>query len=139
MERKIIIAISGGHEAEEPVLQIGQELMVIPPFTATPTPTASNTPKPPTPSATRTLKPITPGPTSTLTPSATPTSAPLFVGVDSLKGIDRRSMGIGLILVCAFGLGGIVFYTIRRRKQEAEAASADPVEALLAEKQDLKH
>jgi LysM repeat protein len=120
----------------EPVLQIGQKLIVQPPYTPTPTPTASNTPFPPTPTATRTLRPITPGPTLSPTPSATPTSPPLFVGVDALKGINRRSMGIGLIAICALGLGGIIYYTIKKRREE-KPGEIDPVEELLSEKQDL--
>jgi len=120
----------------DPVLQIGQKLIVRPAHTATPTPTASNTPFPPTPTATRTLRPITPGPTLSPTPSITPTSRPLFEGVDALSGINRRSMGIGLIVICALGLGGIVYYTLRRRREEKQA-DIDPVEALLSEKQDL--
>ncbi|MHC1782935.1 MAG: LysM peptidoglycan-binding domain-containing protein [Anaerolineaceae bacterium] len=120
----------------EPVLQIGQKLIVQPPYTPTPTPTASNTPFPPTPTATKTLRPITPGPTLSPTPSITPTSQPLFVGVDALKGINRRSMGIGLIIICALGLGGIIYYTIKKRRDE-KPGDVDPVEALLKEKQDL--
>lgn len=120
----------------EPVIQIGQKLIVKPPYTPTPTPTASNTPFPPTPTPTRTFAPITPGPTLTLTPSITPTFVPLFVGVDALKGIDRRGMGIGLVIFCALGLGGIIFYFIRTRRHE-KPEDIDPVEALLSEKQDL--
>ncbi len=121
----------------DPVLQIGQKLIVQPPYTPTPTPTASNTPFPPTPTATRTLRPITPGPTLSPTPTITPTSQPLFVGIDALKGIDRRDMGISLIAICVLGLGAIVYYAIRKRREEKPAEIIDPVEALLSEKQNL--
>jgi LysM repeat protein len=122
----------------EPVLQIGQKLIVQPPYTPTPTPTASDTPFPPTPTSTRTLRPITPGPTLSPTPSITPTSQPLFVGIDALKGIDRRDMGISLIAICVLGLSGIIYYTIRKRREDKQAEIIDEVEALLSEKQNLE-
>jgi LysM repeat protein len=121
----------------EPVLQIGQKLIVQPPYTPTPTPTASDTPFPPTPTATRTLRPITPGPTLSPTATITPTSQPLFEGVDWLKGVDRRDMGISLIAICVLGLGGMIFYAIRKRREEKQAEIVDPIEAFLSEKQNL--
>jgi LysM repeat protein len=119
----------------EPVLQIGQKLVVVPPYTATPTPTASNTPRPPTSTATVTLSPLMLLATASPTATATNTAVPLFVGVEALKGLDRRSMGIGLVIICMLGLGGILFFTAKKRKEEAQA-EIDPVEALLSEKQE---
>lgn len=77
----------------EPVLQIGQKLVVVPPYTPTASPTVSDTPEPPTQTPTQTLRPMTPVPTSTPTLTQTPTSPPLFVGVESLK--SDQSAGYG--------------------------------------------
>ena len=122
----------------DPVLQIGQKLVVVPPYTPTATPTASSTPKPPTPTPTQTLKPITFIPTSTPTLTQTPTSQPLFVGVDSLKAINRRDMGIGLVILCAAGLAVIVYFNLRNRKEE-KSHEIDPIEELLSDKQEDKN
>ncbi|MCL4561504.1 MAG: CAP domain-containing protein [Chloroflexi bacterium] len=71
----------------------------------TPTPTGTATVPPTrTPRPTATRRPNTPTPTQTLVPSATPTFTPTpRFRLPSIS-IERRTLGIGLIAVCALGL-----------------------------------
>ena len=84
-----------------PIVYIAQEILVRRAFTPTISPTITDTPLPPT----RTLWPTrTPRPTSntstpTITPSPTP--QPLFPETTSL---DRRTLGIIVIVICGIGL-----------------------------------
>ncbi|MEI8132139.1 MAG: CAP domain-containing protein [Leptolinea sp.] len=96
------------------VLRIGQKLTIHGPFTATPdlSPTPSLEPETPTPTITQT-------PTITLTPTLTytPTPRPLFESAAGLQNLDRRSFGVGLVVVCVLGLGLMILGGFRRKKK----------------------
>lgn len=84
-----------------PVIQPGQKLVMQPSFTPTTAPTVTRTPRPPTrtPQPTRTRPASTATYTATAAPTATP-EPPLPV----LARIDRRTIGISLIVTCALGI-----------------------------------
>lgn len=88
--------------ATDAVLYAGDKLIVAPSFTPTSSPTVTNTLPPPTrtPMPTRTLRP----------PTLTPTPKPL---VPPLEGDMRRSLGIGLIAVCALGIMKVIIHAVR--------------------------
>jgi len=97
------------------VLSIGQKLRIHGPYTSTPVLSETPTPEPDTATPTITQTPtITPTPTQT----NTPTQRPLFEGASGLQKIDRRSLGIGLVMVCVLGLGLMIVSGIRRKKKE---------------------
>jgi LysM repeat protein len=97
------------------VLSIGQKLRIHGPYTTTPQLSDTPTPEPDTPTPTITQTPtITPTPTQT----TTPTPRPLFEGASGLQNIDRRGLGIGLVVVCVVGLGLMVVGGMRRKKKE---------------------
>jgi LysM repeat protein len=98
------------------VLRIGQKLRIHGPYTTTPELSETPTPEPDTPTPT-----ITQTPTITLTPTLTnsPTPRPLFEGATGLQNIDRRGLGIGLVVICVVGLGLMIVGGIRRKKKEA--------------------
>jgi len=96
-------------------LSIGQKLQIHGPYTSTPVLTETATPEPNTATPTITRTPtITPTPTQ----SATPTPRPLFEGASGLQNIDRRGLGIGLVVICILGLGLMIIGGMRRKKQE---------------------
>ncbi len=97
------------------VLRIGQKLRIHGPYTTTPQLSETPTPEPDTPTQTITQTPtITPTPTQT----NTPTPRPLFEGASGLQNIDRRGLGIGLVMVCVLGLGLMIVGGIRRKNKE---------------------
>jgi LysM repeat protein len=99
------------------VLSIGQKLRIHGPFTATPVLSETPTPEPDTPTPTITQTPtITPNPTQT----ATPTPRPLFEGAVGFQNIDRRGLGVGMVLVCVLGLGLMVASGMRKKKVKPE-------------------
>ncbi len=97
------------------VLSIGQKLRIHGPFTSTPVLTETSTPEPDTATPTISQTPtITPTPTQ----SATPTPRPLFEGAAGFQNIDRRGLGIGLVVICIMGLGLMIVGGMRRKKHE---------------------
>jgi len=106
------------------VLRIGQKLRIHGPFTATPQLSETPTTVPDTATPTITQTPtITPTPTLT----STPTPRPLFEGAAGLQKIDRRGLGIGLVVVCVLGLGLMVLGGLRKKKIDSEA-DYDPLD-----------
>jgi LysM repeat protein len=89
---------------DSPVIFAGQKLVIRAAFTPTISPTITDTTIAPTrtPSPTATERP--PSPTPTVTITATPTQKPLLPEIDVLQSLDRRTIGIGIIVVCALGL-----------------------------------
>lgn len=87
-----------------PVIYVGQKLLVKVAFTPTPSPTATLTPRP----ATR-----TPIPQQTAR-ELSPTEVPAEAG--SILEMDRTSMGIALVLICGIGLALIVVGTASKDK-----------------------
>lgn len=97
------------------VLSIGQKLRIHGPYTSTPVLTDTPTPEPDTATPTITRTPtITPTPTQ----SATPTPRPLFEGATGFQNIDRRGLGIGLVIVCFLGLGLMIVGGMRRKNKD---------------------
>jgi LysM repeat protein len=107
-----MVASLNGLDLKNPVVFSGQKLLVRMAFTATVSPTVTQTPRPPT----RTPRPtFTPGPTRpTATASLTPkpTREPLL----ELPKVNTRSIGIGLVVVCALGLAAVLVSWVVRRK-----------------------
>jgi len=97
----IDLATMNGISPSNPIVYIGQEILVRRAFTPTTSPTITDTSPPSTrtPWPTRTPRPTTV--TSTITPTPAPTSPPLFPQVTS---ISKRTMGIAIIAVCGLGL-----------------------------------
>jgi LysM repeat protein len=99
-----------------PVIYAGQKLLVKPGPTRTNTLPASDTPPPPTktPRPTSTRRP--PQPTRTITLSLTPTEKPILPNVPSLQTLNRRSIGIGIVIVCGLGLLILATNSMRTKK-----------------------
>lgn len=94
--------------AANAVIYEGQTLMVRAPYTPTPSPTATETPRPPT---------RTPIPAQTAQPVATAVQPE----EGGFLGLDRQTMGLVLILISGVGLVLIVLGTMTRgKKQPAE-------------------
>ena len=100
------LATMNGISPSDPVVYIGQEIVVRYAFTVTPTGTITPTSPPPTSTRrpTRTLVPVEPeepaGPEMTLTP----TERPIMPEVPSLRTLDRRTLGIIIVVICGLGL-----------------------------------
>jgi LysM repeat protein len=98
-----------------PVIYVGERIIVRFAFTPTPTPTITNTPLPPT----RTPRPSrTPRPTSatrTLAPTQTATAPPVLPAIPSLQSSNRHTIGIIIITVCALGL--LLVFGLGRSKE----------------------
>ncbi len=112
------IAILNGLDPENPVIYAGQKLVIKAGATPTatsdiqvsPTPTITRTPRP-----TSTRKPTgTPRPTHTATVTPTATPKPVFPQLQVLQTINRRSVGIGIIAVCALGLLLVAVSSLRK-------------------------
>ncbi len=82
---------------ENAYIYVGDELIVRPGFTATPSPTATVTPRPPT---------RTPVPPQTAQPIATQEEEGNANG--GFLGMDRQTMGLALILICGAGLALVI-------------------------------
>jgi LysM repeat protein len=98
-----------------PVIFAGQKLVIRPAFTPTISPTITETIIPPTrtPLPTATERPPTRTPTVTVT--ITPTEKPLLPEVTVLQDLDRRTIGIGIIVVCGLGLLTIIASSLRKK------------------------
>jgi hypothetical protein len=98
-----------------PIIYPGQKLAIRAAFTPTISPTVTETliPATRTPSPTATARPPTRTPTLTIT--ATPTVKPLLPEISLLQSIDRRSIGIGIIIVCGLGLLMILASSLRKK------------------------
>jgi hypothetical protein len=97
------------------VIFAGQKLVIRPAFTPTISPTITETIIPPTrtPLPTATERPPTRTPTVTAT--ITPTEKPLLPEVTVLQDLDRRTIGIGIIVVCGLGLLTIIASSLRKK------------------------
>lgn len=111
---KIAELISLNKLPENPVLTIGQKLMV---FTAPPpsaTPTITQTTRVPTRTPTSTPVPKTPTPTATPTWTPTPTPRPL-INWTPPDWLDNRVAGISLVAVSVVGLLALVLTSLRKK------------------------
>lgn len=97
-----------------PVIYEGNNLVIQASFTPTIAPTVTETPLPPT----ATLRPTAtlPPPKPTLTPSMTPTPTrkPFFPEIPTFEGGSQQSLGTILIVVCALGIGLIIFGSMKK-------------------------
>jgi LysM repeat protein len=91
---------------KNPVIYVGQKLIIQPAATPTPTPTVTLTPRPPT---------RTPIPAQTAQPVAT--QEPETGG--ALLNLDRSTLGLILILICGAGLALMVIGTISKDKNSS--------------------
>ena len=85
-------------------------IKIAPTVTITPTPTATSVR--PTRTATSRVPTKTATPYYTPTATATPTPEPLISGLPKL---DRRTLGMGIIALCALGLGAVLVINFRKK------------------------
>lgn len=85
-------------------------IKIAPTVTITPTPTATSVR--PTRTATSRVPTKTATPYYTPTATATPTPEPLISGLPKL---DRRTLGMGIIALCALGLGAVLVVNFRKK------------------------
>jgi LysM repeat protein len=111
---KIADLISLNKLPANPILTIGQKLLVYPSATPTLSPTATRTTIAPTRTPTRTPTPKTPSPTPSLTPSQTHTPAPL-IHWKAPAWLDNHAAGIGLVVVSAAGLVALALTSLRKK------------------------
>jgi uncharacterized protein YkwD len=100
---------------DTPVIFSGQKLTIRPAFTPTVSPTITETVVRPTrtPQPSATERPPTRTPTITIT--VTPTNKPILPEVSVLRSLDRRTIGIGIIVVCGLGLLMIIASSLRKK------------------------
>jgi LysM repeat protein len=97
-----------------PIIYEGNDLLIQASFTPTIAPTITETPMPPTATLepTRTMPP--PKATSTPTMTPTPTRKPFFPEIPTFKGGSQQRLGSILIIVCALGIGLIIFGSLKK-------------------------
>lgn len=109
---------------KEAIIYVGQQLLVRPAFTATPTPTITLTPRPPTRTSRPTFTPGTNRPGGTATSMPTPTrTIPMF----SAK-TGRRWLGLGLVILCVLGLLSVLASHPHARARTRESGSQESPE-----------
>lgn len=111
-----IVRLNNLASAENPVIYIGQELLIQEAFTPTISPTVTSTLREPsrTPWPTVTPKPI--GWEATITATPTPTSPPLLPEIPSLNSMNRQSIGIIILGICLVGLFVVLYTSIKSNK-----------------------
>jgi LysM repeat protein len=90
----------------------GMKLIIKNAPTPTITPSSTSTSVRPTRTATSRLPTKTATPYYTPTATATPTPEPLIKGLPKL---DRRTLGVGIIALCALGLGAVLLVNFRKK------------------------
>jgi LysM repeat protein len=111
---KIADLIALNKLSANPVLSIGQKVMIRAAATPTSSPTVTLTPRPPTRTPTPTATPRTPTVTPTVTLTPTPTHRP-FLNIQPPDAAQRNSLGIGIIAVSGIGLLLVVFSSLRKK------------------------
>ncbi len=114
VERSDLIALNNLTGAN-PVLWVGQKLLIRMAPTPTVTPSPTSTLRPPTRTPTLSPTPITPTPTHTLAPTHTPTPRPLIPNFQAMQPNDRRGIGIGFLAVSALGLLAVIYFGFRKK------------------------
>jgi LysM repeat protein len=97
-----------------PVIYQGNDLLIQASYTPTIEPTATETPLPPTATLTRTATLPPPRATNTPTLSLTPTRKPLLPNIPTFEGGSQQSLGVVLIIICAVGIGLILFGSLKK-------------------------
>ena len=98
-----------------PVLFIGQKLLIRLAPTATITPTPTTTLQPPTRTATLIPTPVTPTVTRTVTPTPTSTPRSLIPDFRKMNHTIRRELGYGILAISVLGLLAVLFYGFRKK------------------------
>ncbi len=112
---KVADLISLNNLGSNPLLIVGDKLIVKASSTPTLTPTITDTPLPPTRTPTRTPTPVTP--TATRTPTLTPTATPkklIDIKPPAWWG-DDRSIGMGILAISGVGILAIAFVSFRKK------------------------
>lgn len=99
---------------QNPVIYVGEKLIIRAAFTPTVSPTVTSTPRPPTRTPTITPTPRTPTVTPTITPTLKPTRRPILEWQQP-EWLERNTIGIGIIVVSALGLLLLVLSGFRRK------------------------
>lgn len=103
-----------GLPAASTLIYPGQKLIIRKASPATATATITDTPLPATATPTATRRPRTPTPTPTRTLTPTATRPPLIPGMDDPV-VQRRALGITLVVVCTVGLVVVGVSSVRSR------------------------
>jgi len=93
--------------SEDDFISVGQSILVQVAYTATPTLTATITPRPPT------RTPIPPQTAQSVSTQAEETASTQ----NEVLGLDRQTMGLALVLICGVGLALVVIGTISKDKK----------------------
>jgi len=113
-----LVRLNNLYPAENPLIYVGQDLLIREAFTPTVSPTVTNTLRAPsrTPWPTITPRPVKPAGTDT--PTATPTTPPLFPEIPSLNSINRQSIGFGILAICLIGLVVMLVTSMRADRKK---------------------
>ncbi len=98
-----------------PVLWVGQKLIIRLAPTPTTTPSPTSTLRPPTRTPTLVPTPITPTPTHTLAPTRTPTPRPLVPNFRTMDPAARRGIGISFLVISGLGLLAVFYFGFRKK------------------------
>lgn len=112
-----IAALNPAIDPNNPVLYVGQKIVIRAPSTPTVSPTITNTAPPPTRTPVPTFTPRPTLPTRTPTATPTPTRPPLLPEIPSLNSGEGRWLGIAIIVICALGLISILTTFLGERKK----------------------
>lgn len=114
VERDALITLNN-LTGNNPVLWVGQKLVIRLAPTATITPSPTSTLKPPTRTPTLVPTPITPTPTHTIAPTRTPTPRPLVPNFQTMNPGARRGIGISFLAISAVGLLAAFYFGFRKK------------------------
>jgi LysM repeat protein len=109
------LAAMNNLDPNNPIIYAGQKLVIRVAYTPTVSPTVTETSIRPTrtPQPSATERPATRTPTVTIT--ATPTNKPILPENSFLQSLDRRTIGIGIIVLCGLGLLMILASSLRKK------------------------
>lgn len=96
-----------------PVIYVGEELLIQVSFTPTTSPTITQTSKPVTHTPKPSTTPRPTRPTSITEPTATTTTKPLLPALPTFKSFNYRTLGIGMIIFCGIGLLTVIIVNLR--------------------------
>jgi hypothetical protein len=98
-----------------PIIWPGQDLLILPPATATITASPTATTPPPTRTPKPSVTPTPTRPTATPTLSPTPTQQPFLGGLPVFKPDNSRVLGIVMIAICGLGLVAVLIGSLRSK------------------------
>ncbi len=112
-----IAALNPWIDPNNPVLYVGQKIIIRGPSTPTVSPTVTNTSVPPTRTPVPTFTPRPTIPTRTPTVTSTATRPPILPEIPSLKSGQGRWLGIAIIVICALGLISVLMTFLSEHKK----------------------